>query len=192
MQLSCYAEMLDVMQQARADHITIILGNKEQKRFRLNDYFYFYQNLKHQFLLLHQQFEPFKSPDPALSKSWGRWSTHAKNLLLKADHLIQVATITSGQIKKLNQAGIYTMTALANSDYKTVKGIKYELFEQLKAQAKIQKDSIGKDVPAYQLINHENGRKQGLALLPPKSKNDIFFDIEGFPLEDGDWNIFGV
>ncbi|WP_131775173.1 TM0106 family RecB-like putative nuclease [Legionella cincinnatiensis] len=185
MQLCCYAEMLQKMQQARAEHITIILGNKEQKRFRLHDYFYFYQNLKHKFLSVHQQFDPFKCPDPALSKSWGRWSTHAEHLLLKADHLIQVATITSGQIKKLNQAGIHTMTALANCEYKTVKGIKSELFEHLKAQAKIQKESIGKDVPAYQLINHENGKKLGLALLPPKSKNDIFFDIEGFPLEDG-------
>lgn len=184
-QLCCYAEMLGVMQQARAEQITIILGDKEQKRFRLHDYFYFYQNLKHKFLSAHQQFDPSKCPDPALSKSWGRWSTHAENLLLKADHLIQVATITSGQIKKLNQAGIYTMTALANADYKTIKGIKSELFEQLKAQAKIQKESIGKDIPAYQLIHHENGKKVGLALLPPKSKNDIFFDIEGFPLEDG-------
>ncbi|KTD10633.1 putative RNA helicase [Legionella gratiana] len=184
-QLCCYAEMLGVMQQARVKHITLVLGNKEQKRFRLNEYFYFYQNLKHKFLSVHQHFDPAKYPDPALSKSWGRWSTHAESLLLKADHLIQVATITSGQIKKLDQAGIHTMTALANSDYKTVKGIKPELFERLKAQAKIQKESIGKDIPVYQLIHHENGKKLGLALLPPNSKNDIFFDIEGFPLEEG-------
>lgn len=184
-QLCCYAEMLAVMQQTTAEHITIVLGNKEQKRFRVNDYFYFYQNLKHKFLSLHQEFDPVKCLDPASSKSWGRWSIHAENLLLEADHLIQVATITSGQIKKLNKAGIDTMTALANANNKNVKGIKPELFERLKAQAKIQKESIGKDIPAYQLIDNENGKKQGLALLPPKSKNDIFFDIEGFPLEDG-------
>lgn len=34
------------------------------------------------------------------------------------------------------------MTALANTDYKTVKGIKSELFEQLKAQARIQKKAL--------------------------------------------------
>jgi uncharacterized protein len=93
-QLCCYAEMLEVMQEARAEYITIVLGNKEQKRFRINDYFYFYQNLKHKFLAAHQQFNPVKCPDPASSKSWGRWSTHAEHLLLEADHLIQVATIT--------------------------------------------------------------------------------------------------
>ncbi|HAT8891287.1 TPA: TM0106 family RecB-like putative nuclease [Legionella pneumophila subsp. pneumophila] len=184
-QLCCYAEMLGVMQQKRAEHITIILGNKEQKRFRLNDYFYFYQNLKQKFLSEHLHFEPNKCPDPASSRSWGRWSTYAESLLLKADHLIQVATITSGQIKKLNKAGINTMTALAEANSNTVKGMKPELFERLKAQAKIQKESIGKKIPAYQLIDNDDGKKQGLALLPPLSKNDIFFDIEGFPLEDG-------
>lgn len=184
-QLCCYAEMLGVMQQKSPEHITIILGNKEQRRFRLNDYFYFYQNLKQKFLSEHLQFEPTQCPDPALSRSWGRWSTYAESLLLKADHLIQVATITSGQIKKLNKVGINTMAALAEAGANCIKGIKAEVFERLKAQAKIQKESIGKEIPAYQLIDNDDGKKQGLALLPPLSKNDIFFDIEGFPLEEG-------
>lgn len=184
-QLCCYAELLEAMQKSRAEHITIVLGNKEKKRFRVNDYFYFYQNLKQKFLSVHQSFDPARYPDPALSRDWGRWSTHAEHLLLKADHLIQVATITSGQIKKLHKAGINTMTVLANADYKAVKGMKPEVLDRLKAQAKIQKESIGKEIPAYQLIFNEAGKKQGLALLPPISKNDIFFDIEGFPLEDG-------
>lgn len=183
-QLCCYAEMLEAMQHTRAEHITIVLGNKEQTRFRINDYFYFYQNLKHKFLSEHQHFEPSKCPDPASSRSWGRWGAHAESLLLEVDHLIQVATITSGQIKKLNKAGILTMTALAQANTSNIKGIKPEIFDRLKAQAKIQKESFGKEIPAYQLIPND-GAKQGLALLPPISKNDIFFDIEGFPLEDG-------
>ncbi|QRN03553.1 TM0106 family RecB-like putative nuclease [Legionella sp. MW5194] len=184
-QLCCYAEMLEAMQQARADYLTAVLGNKEQMRFRVNDYFYFYQNLKWQFLAAHQAFEPTQCPDPASSRHWGRWSTHAQHRLLTADHLIQVATITSGQIKKLHDAGITTMTALAEARVNSVKGIKPELFTRLQAQARIQKESIGKERPAYRVIAHEAGKKQGLALLPPHSKNDIFFDIEGFPLEDG-------
>ena len=184
-QLCCYAEMLEAMQHSSAEHITVVLGNKEQKRFRINDYFYFYKNLKHKFLSEHQHFEPNKCPDPASSRSWGRWGAYAESLLLEVDHLIQVATITSGQIKKLNKAGIKTMTALAEATVNNVKGIKPELFERLKAQAKIQKESIGKEIPAYQLIRNDDGTKQGLSLLPPLSPNDIFFDIEGFPLEDG-------
>ncbi|KTD50499.1 putative RNA helicase [Legionella rubrilucens] len=184
-QLCCYAEMLEAMQQARAEYFTTVLGNKEQVRFRINDYFYFYQNLKCQFLSAHQSFEPTQCPDPASSRSWGRWGTHAEQLLLNADHLIQVATITLSQIKKLHDAGITTMTALAEARGSGVKGIKPEPFARLQAQAKIQKESIGKARPAYRLIAHEPGKKQGLALLPPHSRHDIFFDIEGFPLDDG-------
>lgn len=185
LQLCCYAEMLEAMQGRRTEYITVVLGNKEQRRFRTADYFYFYQNLKQQFLLTHQNFDPNTCPDPAASKSWGRWSTYAEELLVRADHLIQVATITTGQIKKLHQAGINTMTALAHADCSWVKGIKPERFARLQAQAKIQKESSGKDIPLYQLIPHVPGQKQGLTLLPPPSPLDIFFDIEGFPLEEG-------
>ncbi|KTD57670.1 TM0106 family RecB-like putative nuclease [Legionella shakespearei] len=184
-QLCCYAEMLEAMQQSRAECITIVLGNKEKKRFRINDYLYFYQNLKQKFLQVHQNFNHNQHPEPASSRSWGRWSDYAEQLLVKADHLIQVATITSGQIKKLNKAGITTMTDLANSEAKIIKGMKPEVFERLKAQAKIQKESSGKEIPVYKLIPNEEGKKRGLAMLPPASKKDVFFDIEGFPLEEG-------
>lgn len=83
LQLCCYAEMLEAMQGSRTDYITVVLGNKEQRRFRTTDYFYFYQNLKQQFLLVHQNFDPNVCPDPAASKSWGRWSTYAEELLVK-------------------------------------------------------------------------------------------------------------
>jgi uncharacterized protein len=184
-QLCCYAEMLEQIQDKKPEYITVILGNKENKRYRTTDYSYFYQHLKAHFLSTHQQFIPGNCPDPAASRSWGRWSTHAEHLLKQADHLVQVATITSGQIKKLAKAGITNMTALANHDGKMVPGIKPELFERLKLQAKIQKQSEGKDIPFYQLIPLDPGNKQGLALLPPASKHDIYFDLEGFPLEEG-------
>lgn len=185
LQLCCYAEMLEALQQTQSEYITVVLGSKQQKRFRVSDYCYFYLNLKAQFLSEHQQFTSEQCPDPALSKSWGRWSGYAESLLLAVDHLSQVATITSGQIKKLHDAGICSMTALATATVKTVKGIKPELFARLKAQAKIQQESIGREIPAYQLIDHQYGTKNGLALLPPHSAHDVFFDIEGFPLADG-------
>ncbi|MGL5742303.1 MAG: hypothetical protein ACRCXC_07005 [Legionella sp.] len=111
-------------------------------------------------------------------KSWGRWTTYAEELLVRKDHLSQVATITSGQIKKLNQAGITTMTSLAQTDKQWIKGINPERFLRLHAQAKIQKESRGKEVPLYQFIPHVAGQKQGFALLPKYSARDVFFDIE--------------
>jgi predicted RecB family nuclease len=183
-QLCGYTEMLGEIQGRRPEYITVILGNNEQKRFKTDEYYYFYHHLKQHFLALHHQFNSTIMPDPAASKSWGRWGDYAQELLKKADHLALVATITPSQIKKMHQAGINTMRALATVN-SPVKGIKPEVLERLKAQAKMQRESVGKDIPSYQLIPNPQGKKLGLTLLPPHAPCDIFFDIEGFPLEEG-------
>ena len=63
--------------------------------------------------------------------------------MVEKDHLFQVATITKGQIKKLNQAGINTMHELATTDIEYVPDINTIVLEKLKAQAKIQRQSAG-------------------------------------------------
>jgi predicted RecB family nuclease len=184
-QLCCYAEMLETLQGRRPEHIVVVLGDGEQKRLRTNDYFYYYQNLKQNFLKTHREFSINNRPDPADSIGWGRWSKYAEELLKQSDHLIQVATITKSQIKKLQKAGICTMQELAATDCPRIKGMNTAVFERLKAQANIQKESNGRDIPLYKILPQEASKKQGLALLPPGSPRDIFFDIEGYPLEEG-------
>lgn len=184
-QLSCYADMLETLQGRRPDHVVVVLGNKDQIRLSTNDYFYYYKNLKHRFLQTHQAFSAQNRPNPADSSSWGRWSDYAEELLKQADHLCQIATITKSHIKKLNKAGIDTMLALVETDCDRIKGMNTDVFSRLKAQAKIQKESSGKDIPLYQILPHDPQKKMGLSLLPPSSPLDIYFDIEGFPLEEG-------
>jgi uncharacterized protein len=185
MQLCCYAEMLERLQGRRPDYIVAALGNGERRRLRTNDYFYYYQNLKSKFLQVHQDFSEHRFVNPADSSRWGRWTNHAENILHEADHLSQIATITRSQIKKLHKAGVHTMQAIADTDCNFAKGIDVNVLMRLKAQAKIQKDSHGRDTPLYKILPHKSHRKIGLALLPPSSPLDIYFDIEGFPLEEG-------
>ncbi len=184
-QLCCYTEMLEHLQDKRPDYIVAALGNGEKKRLRTNDYFYYYQNLKSRFLQAHQNFSEHRHVNPADSSKWGRWTKYSENILKEVDHLSQIATITKSQIKKLNKAGVNTMQAIIDMDYNSVKGINANVLIRLKAQAKIQKDSDGRDVPLYQILSHEAHKKIGLSLLPQSSLLDIYFDIEGFPLEGG-------
>lgn len=184
-QLCCYADMLEALQGRRPQYVVVVLGNDDQVRLCTNDYFYYYTNLKHRFLQVHQDFSAQNQPNPADSNSWGRWSGYAEELLKQTDHLCQIATITKNQIKKLNKAGIQAMQGLVDTDCDRIKGMNADVFTRLKAQAKIQKESIGKDVPLYQILPHESQKKMGLSLLPPASPLDIYFDIEGFPLEEG-------
>jgi len=184
-QLCCYADMLEILQERRPDAIVVVIGSGDHVRLHTNDYFYYYNNLKQRFLQAHQTFSDENPPNPADSNSWGRWSDYAQKLLTDADHLCQIATITKNQIKKLNTAGIDTMQTMVDTPLERIKGMHAEVFERLKAQAKIQKESFGHDVPCYQILPHEPDKKMGLSLLPPASPLDIYFDIEGFPLEEG-------
>lgn len=61
-----------------------------------------------------------------------------------------------------------------------------EVLERLKTQANLQIKAKGVGAPLYQVreVDPSSGRL-GLSLLPPASPNDIFFDIEGFPLAYG-------
>ncbi|HHF7349264.1 TPA: TM0106 family RecB-like putative nuclease [Legionella feeleii] len=184
-QLCCYADMLEIVQGRRPDNVVVVIGTGESMRFSTNDYFFYYLNLKQRFLQTHQNFSPEHRPNPADSGSWGRWSEYAQALLVEADHLSEIATITRQQIKKLNKAGIDTMQSMVATPLERVKGINPDVFARLKAQATIQQNSKGCDSPLYQILLHESDKKMGLSLLPPSSPLDIYFDIEGFPLEEG-------
>ena len=80
-QLCCYADMLESLQGRRPEHIVVALGNQERARLKTDDYYYYYLALKSRFLAEQEAFNPNAMPDPADSKSHGRWSGYAQQLL---------------------------------------------------------------------------------------------------------------
>lgn len=184
-QLCCYADMLQSVTGSIADNICVVLGNGVKSRFRTSDYFDYYLSLKARFVKQQHAFSLEDSLMPEDSSSYGSWSGYAQNLLIEKDHLFQVATITRNQIKKLNAVDIYTMTKLAHCALSHVPGIQPSVLQKLIAQANIQLRSKGKETPLFEILKPETGEKSGLALLPPNSPFDVFFDIEGYPLDEG-------
>lgn len=186
-QLCCYAEMLEHIQGTRPGEVAIVLGTNEKILFKVDDYFYAYRALKTRFIAMHDSFDLQQPFDPADSTEWGDWSVYAKQRLLERDHLIQVANITRGQIKKLTTAGINTLEELASSTQRTISKMKPDTFAKLHAQANIQLKTkqlhlLGIEKPAFEVLKPVSQPPKGLALLPPASTLDIFFDIEGDPL----------
>lgn len=183
LQTCCYAEMLQAVQGVLSETLTIALGTGDDESFRTLDFMSYYRAIKAEFLHAQTNFSSADQADPGKSESWGNWSDFANQLFIERDDLIQVANIRRSQIVRLNAAGVTTMLQLAelpsNAD---VKGINGPMLARLRAQAAIQCDSKGLPKPLYS-VGAILG--QGLALLPPSSPNDIFFDIEGFPLEKG-------
>lgn len=183
-QLCCYSDMLEQVQGLLPTDVAVVTGDFNQHRLRLLDYYAYYKSLRAAFL--EEQDTPIDQfPDPSLSSSFGRWEGFAKSLLEERDHLSRVANIRQTQIVKLEAAGIQTMTQLASTDLARVARLDDNIFARLKEQARLQIQSIGKERPAYEILNPQSERPLGLSALPPRSPGDLFFDIEGLPTVEG-------
>jgi uncharacterized protein len=193
-QLCCYADMLEAVQERRPREVQVVLGTKELRRFRTDDFFYFYRALKSAFLELQRNFDPEQPPDIPGLKDLGRWTSHAARILEERDDLSVVANIRGSQIRRLKTAGIWTAAQLAASDGIRVPRVNAATLDRLRRQARLQIASRGAERPRYELLTPDGSRPNlGLAALPPASPSDIFFDMEGFPLlEEGLEYLFGV
>src|SRR5690606_34900170 len=128
-------------------------------------------------------------PEPQPRADHGRWSSHADAYFEQADHLVRVAGINLGQIKKLKIAGISTLTQLAESSGAHVPKLNQDSFVKLSKQARLQRETLqareldADAPPAYEPLPPvlADGRQNGLTRLPAPHHADVFFDMEGYP-----------
>lgn len=184
-QLCSYSDMIVAVQGRLPVSFTAVLGNGRQVKLPVQSFLYYFRSLQRKFLDFHRTFTASPFPNPGQSSNHGRWSTFAEEYLRATDHLSQVANITATQIKKLENAGINTLSALASTTATYVPHLVQPVLERLKRQAHLQWQSRGKEKPLYEVRPLDpNNPRRGLASLPPLSDNDVYFDIEGYPLAD--------
>ena len=102
-QLCCYSEMLAAATgQGMPDRIGVILGDGTEIEFRVEDFIHYYRHIKESFLAMQAAFSGKMDdcPEPLPRADHGRWTSYAEKFFLDKDHLVQVANITVGQIKK--------------------------------------------------------------------------------------------
>ena len=203
-QLCCYSEMVaDVTGDPMPAQFGIILGTKERVEFRVGDFLHYYRRLKAGFLAMQDRFtgDLADRPEPLPRADHGCWSSYAGQFFQERDHLVLVAGITVGQIKKLQHAGIATVKNLAAAAGTSVPKLNKDSLEKLVAQARLQYQTRIDRVatpdapPRYELLPQAgaNGEPVGLATLPPDHPADVFFDMEGYPLAPGGLEyLFGV
>jgi predicted RecB family nuclease len=192
-QLSCYAELLELLQGVRPEYLGVVLGSGSHERLRTDDYFSYYKAVKQAFLQQQRTFHPDCVPPLCGTADYRHWTGHVTRQLEQQDDLSFVANIRTRQIEKLQASGIATMTQLASCE-RAVDGIQKESLERLRTQAKLQLASRGRVNPTFEFIPFDGEKPRlGFGGLPPSSKNDISFDIEGYPfLEDGIEYLFGA
>jgi uncharacterized protein len=195
-QLCCYSEMLAaVTGDGMPEKFGIILGSNERVEFRTGDFIHFYGQLKAGFLELHNVFIPdlARRPEPLPRADHGRWSSHAEAFFHETDHLVQVAGISVGQMKKLRAAGVHRVAELASLAECHIPKLATDTLTKLAAQARLQRLTLEDRVkqsdapPRYELLAQadENDTPVGLAAMPAGDPADAFFDMEGYPLIAG-------
>jgi predicted RecB family nuclease len=203
-QLCCYSEMFAATTgEQMPDKFGVILGTNDKVEFRVEDFIHYYRRVKRSFLTMQDGFTGNMTdcPEPLPGADHGRWTSHAEKFFDDSDHLVRVAGITVGQIKKLKGVGILTMALLAASSGRSIHKFASDSLEKLVAQARLQCQTRAARVkdpeapPQYEVLPQvgANGEPVGLAALPPDHPADIFFDMEGYPLAAGGMEyLFGI
>jgi uncharacterized protein len=203
-QLCCYAEMYAATTgEPMPERFGIILGNGQRVVFRTEDFFHYYRQIKSNFLLMQDAFTGNlnERPEPLAGADHRRWTSHADAFFNERDHLIQVAGITTGQIKKLNKAGLTTVLQLGSATGRVVPKLAAETMTKLADQARLQCATrtdrlLDQNAPAhFELIVKPVAALApfGLEIIPAQDAADVFFDMEGFPLAIGGLEyLFGV
>ncbi len=195
-QLCCYSEMLAAITKTPiSEKFGIILGTKDRIEFRIEDYIHYYRHVKSSFLTMQSSFSGklMDRPEPLPRADHGCWTSHAMKFFIDTDHLIQIAGISVGQIKKLKTSGISTVSNLAEFSGKQVPKLANNSLTKLIAQARLQCQTRNSRIknpdspPHFEVLPSigVNGEPVGLALLEPAHPADVFFDMEGYSLAPG-------
>jgi predicted RecB family nuclease len=195
LQLCEYAEQLAELQRRVPENIHVVIGDQTKVSLRLGDFAAYYRAAKERFVAACAA-GVRSYPLPVEHCHVCLWRSRCDERRIEDDHLTLVPGLRTDQARMLaTEAGITTVGRLAAYGGDGVAGIGRQLFEKLRAQARLQVEAREHPElpPPYELL--EGGEPGiGLAALPEPSPGDLFFDIEGDPFvgESGLEYLLGV
>ncbi len=191
-QLCVYSDLLEGLQERRAEFMYLLLGDGTEQRYRVDDFFFYYALARRRFEAWIAGPPADTNPDPCAHCTYCHWRDLCALRWEEGDHLSLVANIRKTQIAALRNAGINTLSDLARLDAdRQIADTSQEGLARLRAQAALQyeKAKTGKD--AWEQLDFDEGK--GLSRLPKPDRGDLFFDMEGDPLyPNGLEYLFGV
>lgn len=178
LQLLFYSEVVAGIQGAPPQAIRVRLGSGEEAAYRPGEFTAYYRRLRRRFQAFVDA-PPTTEPYPCDHCALCAFSPMCTARWEEADHLSRVAGLRRTHIAPLADAGITTMTGLADAPVNiTVPGTPRCTLARLRAQAALQRRGAAEG-PLYELLPPV--ADTGFALLPDPSPGDLFFDIEGHP-----------
>src|SRR5207253_2772921 len=139
LQCCVYAEQVGAVQGAEPEHIRLILGDGSEEELRFKDYAAYYRSVKRQFEETVVAPAISTYPDPVSHCRICRWLKVCKQRRQVDDHLCLVAGMRRDQTRRLNEAGIGTVSALGVSPVdQPVGGVNDAALARLRQQARLQ------------------------------------------------------
>ena len=189
LQLCFYSDLLSEITGELPHYMHVELGNRKRESFRVGDYFHYYRSLLGRLLdYLAAYPEGSGVPYPAPCEHCGLcpWRERCAEKRSADDHLSAVAGITRQQIARLEAADIRTVAALgALPATQAVPKIASETLGKLREQARLQVLERETGQQVVERLPLGTGVLRGFARLPKPDEGDLFFDMEGDPMEEG-------
>ncbi|WP_137823020.1 TM0106 family RecB-like putative nuclease [Pseudomonas sp. D(2018)] len=187
-QLALYSRLLAWLQGVTPLQMHVVLGGSAQseRSFRVADYADYLESVLRRFeAFVAQQEHPETYPEPCEHCNFCSWRERCTVQRAQDDHLSAVANISRTQIQKLYHAGIRTLRQLAEStDEMRVAKLNVDTLAKLRHQARLQHQGRLRGESLYELLPQQPGLR-GFQRIPAPVLGDLFFDMEGDPLEDG-------
>jgi predicted RecB family nuclease len=180
LQLCFYTEQLARVQGRGPKLMHVVLGSGERDSYSPEEFGAYYRRVRARFADFASVDRPTE-PYPVAFCSWCDFRPRCEEWWERTDHLSRVARLYRRHHGLLRDAGIATLAELARSNIE-VEGIEPAMLQRLREQAELQLAARETGRQHYRLIEPEPGA--GLALLPPPSRGDLFFDLEGNPFWD--------
>ncbi len=209
LQICSYIDQLEAIQGVRPEWLHVALGGSARavERFRVDDYMAYYRSARDRFLDAMADetaatYPPAATyPEPVEHCDVCRWAAECVTRRRTDDHLSLVAGISARQRLALAGRGVATLEALGELALPMsprLDGTSDGALLRVHEQARVQLQGRRELWPRYELFRPEPGTEiaagRGLAILPPPSPADLFFDIEGdpFAFDDGLDYLFGM
>jgi uncharacterized protein len=185
-QLTYYSGMIAKLQGVEPLLMHVILGDKTELAYRYAEHSRYLQTVIHRFLSRVQGQATKTYPVPCDKCGQCKWQGFCEERRLSDDHLSQVANISRVQIKKLEAAAVTTMAALAAlPSESSIPKMATETLHKLRHQARLQHLARKTGIRQLEVLPLVQGELRGFERLPKPAEGDLFFDMEGNPLETG-------
>ncbi|MEA1896407.1 MAG: TM0106 family RecB-like putative nuclease, partial [Bacteroidota bacterium] len=184
-QLCFYSDLLQLFQEKLPENIHLKLGDGSYQSFRLKEYYAYYLSVLSRFKEFIKKPDSH-SPEPCSHCVYCSWLDLCNEKWRQEDHLSQVANIRKDQREKLVQAGVTTLKDLALASPETkVPKLHTNTFDTLQKQAFLQLQKRETEKNYYEILPVEPLSRRAFNRLPEPAEGDLFFDMEGDPLEPG-------